>query len=153
MCIHKALKTSLYIVQNLIKCSSDRRISIFSLWLGRELSVKPCVMQALLSSGHRSLEQFTLIASLIYVVTVLSLMDHDDTKRYSEKDENAVAEQFNICRDFSITEVVQDLFQVYMFRQTYGFLFLRQGFNYLAQGSFELKILLLLLPQSHGYRL
>lgn len=134
---------SLYIVQNLIKCSSDQRISIFPLWLGRELSVKPCIMQALLSSGCCSLEQFTLMASLIYVVTVLFLMDHDGTERRSEKDED-VAEQFNICRDFCITELVLDSVQVYMFRPTYSFLVLRQASNYLAQASRELEILLLL---------
>lgn len=32
MYIHKALKMSLYIVRNLINCSSDQRISIFPLW-------------------------------------------------------------------------------------------------------------------------
>ena len=48
-------------------------------------------------------------------------MDHDDTKRLSEKYEDEVAEQFNIYRDFSITEVVQHASQVYMLRQTYGF--------------------------------
>lgn len=95
MCIPKALKMSLYIVRNLIKCSSDQRISIFPLWLGRELSVESCIMRALLTSGRWSLEQFTLMASLIYVVTVLSLMNHDDTERCPEKDEDVVAE-FNI---------------------------------------------------------
>lgn len=52
-------------------------------------------MRALLTSGRWSLEQFTLMASLIYVVTVLSLMNHDDTERCPEKDEDMVAE-FNI---------------------------------------------------------
>lgn len=34
MYIHKALKMSLYIVQNLINCSSDQRIPVFPLWSG-----------------------------------------------------------------------------------------------------------------------
>lgn len=40
MYIHKALKMSLYTVQNLIKCSSDQRISIFPLWLRERTEYK-----------------------------------------------------------------------------------------------------------------
>lgn len=35
------------------------------------------------------------MATLIYEVTVLSLVDHDDTERCSKKDENIMAEKFN----------------------------------------------------------
>lgn len=49
------------------------------------------------------------MAALIYVVTVLFLMNHDDTERHSEKDEDIMAERFNKCRNFcSVTELVQD---------------------------------------------
>lgn len=57
------------------------------------------------------------MATLIYVGAVLSLMDHNDTERHSEKDEDVVAEQFNKCRHFhSITELVVDSGCVYMLR-------------------------------------
>lgn len=40
MYVHKALKMSLYIVQNLINCSSDQRISIFPLWFRERMKCK-----------------------------------------------------------------------------------------------------------------
>lgn len=73
-------------------------------------------------------------------------MDHDDTKRRPEKDEDVVAE-FNISWYFSITELVQDSAYIYVFRPIYSFLFLRQASNYLVQADFEREILLLLLPE------
>lgn len=40
MYIHMALKMSLYVVQNLINCSSDQRLSIFLLWLRERTECK-----------------------------------------------------------------------------------------------------------------
>ena len=80
MYIHKALKMSFYIVQNLINCSSDQRISIFPLW-SRERTECKVVYNA---NGSFLKALFSEIVHLngcfIYVVTVFSLMDHDDTE-------------------------------------------------------------------------
>ena len=67
------------------------------------------LMQIVLSSRHSSLKYFSLMAAVIYAVTVLSLMNHEDIERCSEKDENTVAESFNKFKNFhSIAELVLD---------------------------------------------
>ena len=106
--VHKALKMSFYRVQNLIICSSDQIVSIFPLWWRERTEYKTMYNEN--SSFLKA--QFSEIVHVSgcphYVVIVLLWMNHGDTERGSEKDED-MAEWFNKSRNFCcITELVLD---------------------------------------------
>lgn len=108
MYIHKALKMSSYVVQNLIKCSSNQRLSIFSLW-SRERSESKAVHNANSSFLKSLFSEIVYLNGYPHLCRHCTFSDYDDTERCSEKDEDITAEQFNKCRNFcSITVLVLD---------------------------------------------